>query len=120
MIPLVAHITLRHDWEAALLAGEYRAASLETQGFIHCSEPTERQLIAVADHIYRGVPGLLVLLIDTARLTWPLKFEEYEPGSDKFPHLYGPLNLDAVTQVLQFSPEPDGTFKLPAALAALT
>jgi uncharacterized protein (DUF952 family) len=41
-----------------------------------------------------------------------LRYEEGEPGQ-LFPHLYGPLNLDAVTAALPFSSEPDGRFVLP-------
>jgi hypothetical protein len=33
-----------------------------------------------------------------------------------FPHIYGPLNLDAVTEVMDFPCGPDGRFVLPAAL----
>jgi uncharacterized protein (DUF952 family) len=34
-------------------------------------------------------------------------------GDERFPHIYGPLNLDAVTQVLPFEPSDDGLFSLP-------
>ena len=111
----VAHITTRAAWAAALAAGEYTAPSLGTQGFIHCSRP-DGQLVRVADFLYRGQPDLVVLLIAPERLRPELRWEGFEPGSDLFPHLYGPLNLDAVVDVLDFPPEPDGTFRLPGPL----
>lgn len=57
-----------------------------------------------------------MLLIASERLRPELRREEFEPGSDLFPHFYGPLNLDAVVAVLDFPPEPDGTFRLPRLL----
>ncbi|MFC5848354.1 DUF952 domain-containing protein [Deinococcus petrolearius] len=111
----VAHITTRAAWAGALAAGEYTAPSLRTQGFIHASRP-DGQLLRVADFLYRGQPDLVVLLIAPERLRAELRWEEFEPGSDLFPHLYGSLSLDAVVEVLDFPPEPDGTFRLPGPL----
>jgi uncharacterized protein (DUF952 family) len=114
MTPLL-HITTRDAWLAAQDAGLYRANSLETEGFIHCSLP--QQVVAVADGYYPGREGLVLLVIDPERLDAPVRFEDcYETGQD-FPHIYGPLNLDAVIDVLPFPPGPDGTFALPDALA---
>jgi uncharacterized protein (DUF952 family) len=104
------HITREADWAAAQAAGMYRAASLETEGFIHCS--LEQQVERTAARFYRGQQGLVLLVIDPAQLASELRYEEGEPG-EMFPHIYGPLNLGAVTAVLPFPPETDGTFRLP-------
>ena len=108
------HITTPAAWAEAEQAGVYRAASLETQGFIHLSAPS--QVLSVANLLYAGQSGLLLLVTNPARLRAELRWEEYEPGSPHFPHLYGPLNLDAVTQVLAFEVGADGTFELPEKL----
>ena len=110
---MIAHITTQADWNAAQQAGGYTAPSLQHQGFIHCSEITAQQLLAVANAHYAGRSGLVVLLIDPANLDAELNFEEFESSGQFFPHIYGPLNLGAVVEVVPFVPQPDGTFRLP-------
>lgn len=108
----IYHITSRTAWEAAQTAGAYTAASLASEGFIHLSKVD--QVLRVANAIYRNQTGLVLLVVDTQRVTHEIR---WEPGTDKpdelFPHIYGPLNLDAVTRVVDFPPNPDGSFSLP-------
>ena len=112
MSELVYHITSRRDWEKAQQQGSYTADTLAKQGFIHCSKAD--QILRVANDFYKGQPGLVILAIDPAKLTSPLR---WEPGVDLtaevFPHIYGPVNQEAVYNVLDFEPNPDGTFGLP-------
>jgi uncharacterized protein (DUF952 family) len=57
-------------------------------------------LSGVISRYFKGQTGLVILRIDTERLTSPLKWES-PPGSDEtFPHVYGPVNLDAVVGVV--------------------
>lgn len=108
---MILHITHAADWQNARAAGEYRLDTLDTEGFIHCSTP--EQVLRPANEFFAGQQGLVLLVIDPARLTANLVYEDlYETGVD-FPHIYGPLNLDAVTAVVPFEPLPDGTFELP-------
>jgi uncharacterized protein (DUF952 family) len=109
----IYHITTAAAWAEAQAAGAYSADSLATEGFIHFS--TSEQLLWVAERFYRGLAGLLLLTVDTERLTAELRFEESEPGR-QFPHLYGPLNLDAVIATQPFTPNRDGSFTLPPGL----
>lgn len=106
----IFHITQAAAWEAAARDGSYAADSLASEGFIHLS--TRAQLLWVAERFYKGQPGLVLLAVDPARLTAELRYEESEPGQ-RFPHLYGPLNLDAVAAVYPFAPGPAGSFSLP-------
>ncbi len=117
---VVCHITPHEAWEAGLAAGVYRDASLDAQGFIHCSTP--EQVVPVANAIFRGQAGLALLCIAPEKLAAPLVYEpspEDPTCGQRFPHLYGPLNLDAVIAVLDFPPNPDGSFRLPERIAAL-
>jgi uncharacterized protein (DUF952 family) len=110
----IFHITQRQAWEASQAQGLYRCDSLKTEGFIHCS--TQTQVIRVANSFYHGQSGLVLLHIAVDRLQAELRYDPIETG-EVFPHLYGPLNLDAVVQVLAFEPRTDGSFDLPEELA---
>lgn len=95
---ILFHILPAKDWEEAQAAGVYAPASMETDGFIHCS--TAAQVQGTLDNFYGGQKGLLLLCIAALKVTAEIRFEDlYEAGQD-FPHIYGPLNLDAVVEVL--------------------
>jgi uncharacterized protein (DUF952 family) len=77
-------------------------------------------VLHVANAFYRGRNDLVLLKLDEAQLKPELKWEppagSPAPGifdSDKFPHIFGPINLTAVTSVLDFEPDPAGMFILP-------
>lgn len=112
---VILHITTSEAWRQAVELGVYRAASLSSEGFIHCSRPG--QVLQVANTIFRGQKGLVLLYIDRGRVAAPVRDENLEGGADRFPHIYGPLNLDAVCLVVNFAPGLDGQFELPAGLA---
>jgi len=105
-IDTLLHICPRADWREAQQRGEYRAASLASEGFIHCSTPD--QVAATADRFYHGRHGLVLLVIDSDRVGPEIRYEAAD-GS-LFPHVYGPLNLDAVVEVRDFEPGADGAF----------
>lgn len=111
---MLLHITTRAAWEEALAAGAYTTPTLASEGFIHCSEP--RQVARVANERFRGRKGLVLLLIDPARVGPEVRYENTEGGEELFPHIYGPLNTDAVARVLPFEPGDDGAFTLPGNL----
>ena len=103
------HITSRQAWTEAQGRGVYQTPSLEQQGFIHLSEL--RQVVAVANFLYRGHQDLVLLCVLPDKLTADLRYEAL--GTDEtYPHLYGPLNLAAVVEVVDFPTQIDGTFKL--------
>jgi uncharacterized protein (DUF952 family) len=116
---MIYHITSRSAWNEARDIGEYRAESLETEGFIHCS--TEEQVVPVAQKFYAGQHDLVLLVIEPALLRSDLKWEAPSggtpppgvPDGDLFPHIYGPINLDAVVKVFDLQAAPDGKYSLP-------
>lgn len=94
---MILHVTTRAAWDGAQRAGTLRAASLEREGFIHCC--TEAQLAGVLARFFRGQSGLVVLEIDESTLSAEVKWEpaaESPGGAERFPHVYGVINCDAV------------------------
>ena len=115
MNDFILHATTRTAWSGAQKSGEYIADSLAGEGFIHCSKAV--QILRVADLFFAGQHGLVLLVIEPALLRPELR---WEPGVDLatelFPHIYGPINLDAVVDALAFEPDIDGKFHLPRSL----
>ena len=103
---LIFHLTYKHAWEAARLAGEYAAPSLAEEGFIHCSKDVP-QLLKVAARLYPGETGLMVLDVDLEELKSPLKNEPSRSG-EIYPHIYGMLNADAVVRERALEVGADG------------
>ncbi len=118
----ILHITKREDWETLTLSGaetavttpSYRADSLEIDGFIHCS--TMEQVLKPANEMFHGQTGLVLLVIDSAKVQAEIVYEDCYESGQEFPHIYGPLNLDAVVKVVDFPPNADGSFSLPGKL----
>ena len=118
---IILHITTLDEWAQARAAGVYAPESLAHEKFIHCSLAS--QVIEVANNYYTKQQDLLLVCIDPRYLESPLKYEPPFMGDGTepsptgtlslFPHIYGPLNLDAVIMVVEFPPEPNGTFTLP-------
>lgn len=123
---IILHIVNRQKWEQAKAAGVYRGDTLDTEGFIHCCA-TAQQMNRVANKYYRDQPDMLLLLIDTDKLTSKLVYEAPRSGAtvqgqdahaamnhqaEEFPHIYGLLNLDAVVNEMPFTPNQEGLYQL--------
>jgi uncharacterized protein (DUF952 family) len=102
---VIFHLAARDQWQSP---ESYRPASLEDEGFIHCS--TASQLVDVANDRFAGRHDLLLVTIDPDASSAPVVFEDcYETGR-RFPHLYGPLDVEAVVSVEAFLPDEHGEF----------
>ena len=101
----LVHLIEPAQWRAALADGAVRPPSLESVGFVHLSTPEQVHLPAQA--LYPGRRDLVLLVVDPCRLTDPVRFEPglpHDPASMRFPHLYGPLPVTAVTAVVPYRP----------------
>ena len=107
---IIYHLIGGADWRKAGVAGEVVPESLATEGFIHCSE-NEAQALAVANRLYAGVEGMLVLEVDTQGPSSPVKREPSRSG-EIYPHIYGPLNVEAVVAVRPLETAGDTGFRL--------
>ena len=104
LVTLIYHIAEAADWEQAQRDGQYtmstRGRTLAEEGFIHAS--TAAQVPLVADAYYRDAPDLMLLVIDTERVVPELRYEQVPGQPDPYPHIYGPLNLDAILEPRPF------------------
>lgn len=108
---VVFHLAVADEWEEARSrGGPYRRStlgvSLEERGFIHCSFP--RQLQTVADAVFAGRDDVVLLAIDRRRLSAEVRVEATDAGGERFPHIYGPLDLAAVIDSMSVPLGPDG------------
>ena len=123
---MILHLTNLANWLEAQQQGFITAPSLAAEGFIHCS--TEHQMRDVANKYYRNATDMVLVHINPAALTSPLKWEPPAhidgspslPDEPLFPHIYGVINLAAVSQVIDFPSHPDGSFDLPSQLTTFS
>lgn len=105
----IYHLVTESEFRTQAKGNEYVPARFDQDGFIHCTGEPDT-LLAVANDYFSSVEEpILVLVIETANLTTEVRFEPPAPieGSGTshlkeaqlFPHIYGPLNLDAVTEI---------------------
>ena len=91
------HLALKGDWEQARETGTYqwstRGMRLVEVGFIHCS--WQEQVAKTFERFYADAGDVLLLEIDPTRLSAPLRADAI-PTGELFPHLYGPLPIEAV------------------------
>lgn len=106
---IIYHIVDKKAWKDNARSGAYKPDSVDTEGFIHCS--TASQLLETANRFFKGKSGLLLVLISTGQVRSEIKYEQ-SADHGIFPHIYGPLNLDAVLDTISLIPEPDGSFNV--------
>lgn len=107
---LLFHITTRKQWKESNKDGRYLPESLDTEGFIHASRG--EQLEDTANRLFSDRNKILLLVIETSRLAPEVKFEEDPDSGEKFPHIYGPLNMDAIVDKIEVYAEKNGRFKI--------
>ena len=88
----IYHIVPASSWNELALE-PYQHASLDTEGFIHCSY--SNQVAGVANLFYGDEAELVVLCIDADRLGAIVR-EEVAPTGEIFPHVYGPISHEAL------------------------
>lgn len=115
MPDLVFKIVTQADWRAAEAAGRFDGSPDDRRdGFVHLS--ARDQVAATAAKHFAGAADLLLAACDPARLGDALRWETSRGGA-LFPHLYGPLPVDAVEWIEPLPLGPDGIHIVPARLA---
>ena len=117
---MICHITTQAAWAAAQGGVEFRSPEFDEYQFIHCSTP--EQVLLVANSLFAGRSGLVMLLVDPTKLKSPVRWEPAHSATGRlppvtqegfFPHVYGPINLDAVMRTVDLVPNEQGNFILP-------
>jgi uncharacterized protein (DUF952 family) len=98
-MPIIYHIATAADWKEAQQKGYYEHPTLKAEGFIHCS--LEPQVSGVLERYFAGQSNLLKLVIDTDKLTSQYVFDWSQSNADTYPHVYGPINVEAVVETVK-------------------
>lgn len=107
---VIYHLVPAGYYHAQPIDLPYQPADFAREGFIHCTRGAQ-QLAVVANRYYRDeTQPLQVLIIDAAAVSAEIK---YEPGADGvlYPHIYGPLNREAIRGVVVLPRAPDGAYQ---------
>ena len=93
---MIYHITSLKDWVTQKGNPEFAPGDYYREGFIHCCSMD--QVKGVLERYFNGKTGLLLLHIEEVKLNAELKYEP-STNNEKFPHIYGVINKDAIVQV---------------------
>ena len=90
------HMVPRRYFESLDTNNDYLPKEFSKDGFIHCTDG-EFMVSGIAYNIFKGLEDeLLVLFIDKTKLKAPVRFDDKD---NFYPHIYGPLNRDAIVKV---------------------
>lgn len=107
---IVFHVTTEEYLKNHIMENRYHPESLDTKGVIHCSTGT--QIEKTANRLFPDEDEVLLLVIDISTLSADVKYEADDETGEKFPHIFGPLNMDAVMDKLNIFTEDSGNFKI--------
>lgn len=94
---MIYHVTTKSQWDEAVSKGFFEVESLQIEGFIHMSKID--QVEGVLNRYYQNVSDLVLLHVEEKKLTAEIKYELSPSVNQEFPHVFGPINIDAVVKV---------------------
>lgn len=97
IVPFIYHIVPPKELEELTKNNKYLPLSLTSEGFIHCS--TKEQLKNTINRFYKD-QEVTILVIDPLKVKAEVKYEPAKDAPGLFPHIYGPLNMDAVVKTM--------------------
>jgi uncharacterized protein (DUF952 family) len=111
---MIYHFITQSNLSKYLSDSEFRLPSLESEGFIHCS--TLDQVIAVANFLEPYSEEMQILEIDESKLRPEVKYEDAMNNGVLYPHVYGPINRDAIVAEFHLDWDGEDGYQLPEAL----
>jgi uncharacterized protein (DUF952 family) len=91
----IYHVVKPEIWDRAKSNSFYEPDGFESEGFIHCS--FDDQIDGVLARYFKDAAEVVVLKLDINKLCSKLVSEPSTNG-EVFPHIYGPINADAVVE----------------------
>lgn len=124
----IYHLVVESELRAGTRDGAYTPLRFAQDGFVHCAA-TRQSVLAVAHDYFAGQSEPIVLLeIDPSRLRSRVVVEAAAPipgggtshlgTQPEFPHVYGPLELEAVAGAAYLA-KRDGRFVWPERFGSL-
>ena len=93
--PIIYKLILSAEWETSKKEGIYKGSALDqADGYMHCS--TSDQIQGTLDKFFTGQTDVVLLTIDINKIKPHLKWEKSPRSGRIFPHIYGPLPINAV------------------------
>ncbi|MFT5163103.1 MAG: hypothetical protein ACI9FJ_001688 [Alteromonadaceae bacterium] len=106
--PYIYLLGSQSEYDQSIIVGALERDSLYSEGFIHASPAS--QLNRVANKHYRDVVNPLLIMLDISKIDPQVKWEPATGGL--YPHIFGPVNIDAVAKIQQLSKGRDGSFTI--------
>ncbi len=107
---IIFHLSKKTWWEKQRDLDVYHSENFHEEKFIHGS--TRAQLHTSANTYYGHEPSIILLHIDTEQLTAELKYELSPSRQQFFPHIYGPINKEAILTVEELHKNPGDTWNI--------
>ncbi len=109
------HLVSQNYFDALDPCADYTPLDFARGGFIHCTDGAD-EMKQVANALYKSNPEpQYYLYIDKTRVRAPIR---YDDAAQKYPHIYGALNRDAMVAIRPARREADGSFLPPEHLGA--
>ncbi len=103
------HYTPAAYFSSLDLAADYTPPEFEREGFIHCTDGAQNMLQTANYHYNRDLRDFIALYLDKTLIKSPIR---YEDPAEIYPHIYGPLNRDAIVREVPALRDVAGTFLL--------
>ncbi len=110
---LMYHLVPKRYYDSLDVNAPYVPEPCAKDGFIHCTDGREEMAYVATLHYKSEPPPHLYLYIDKERVRAPVRYDDVEK---KYPHIYGPLNRDAIMAVREAKRDAEGNFLPPEVL----
>ena len=95
---IILHATTKKSWSSCENLDFYGEHCINNCGFIHCSDIDTYHL--VAPKFKNEVEEMVILVINTCKVSSKILWEDFNGTGVSFPHIYGMLNKDAIVTIL--------------------